>query len=78
MAKDPLKAKLSNLQKELARKQASLLKLQERLRGDPNDAKLREKVQAAKRELIPLIDQDAETQREISRAAGGRQFTVEL
>jgi hypothetical protein len=80
VARKPLKAgpeaELAQVRKTLDAKRSALEKLQERLRANSNDAKTREKVQAAKAEIVPLTDQEADLQRAIGKAAGGREFTV--
>jgi hypothetical protein len=76
MAKDPLKAQLQGAQGKAQKAQAELDKLKAEQQKNPT-VERRAAIREAALRLGPLLDEQAELQRAVSRAAGGRQFGVE-
>lgn len=68
---DLLKQRLKEVHTEKARLEAALGKLQDKLRDDPYDDKLRAKVHEAKREIAQVSDEHGDLARAVATAQGG-------
>jgi hypothetical protein len=76
MAKDPIQAQLKAARSKAEKAQGDLDKLKESHRKNPT-VESRAAVREAILKLGPLLDEQAELARAVSRMAGGKQFGIE-